>query len=148
MSYKQVLFHGMIVGKYLTQNLICEKWEYLNILKGGKMKWLPIFLLLFIFGCSSTQFVTYRPLGSTAKNWDINVKKSSITNNFQVIINDSTVIDESANLFTGNLQAEGLYRKNQIKLMVTYSSGFLGIGAGYDAMVFVNNELAGKFDFQ
>lgn len=107
-----------------------------------------IILTLVIAACTSSQFATYRPAGSTEANWQINViHKSGITQSFQVVINDSTVIDESPNFFTRNAEAKGKYRDKEIKLIVTYSSGFLGIGEGYEAMVFVNNELAGKFKF-
>lgn len=107
-----------------------------------------IILTLVIAACTSSQFATYRPAGSTEANWQINViHKSGITQSFQVVINDSTVIDESLNFFTRNAEAKGKYRDKEIKLIVTYSSGFLGIGEGYEAMVFVNNELVGKFKF-
>jgi len=103
---------------------------------------------LVIAACTSSQFATYRPAGSTEASWQINVLHSSgVTDNFKVVINDSTVIDESPNFFTGNAEAKGKYREKEIKLIVTYSSGFLGIGEGYEAMVFVSNELAGKFKF-
>lgn len=107
-----------------------------------------IVLALVIAACTSSQFATYRPAGSTEANWQINVlHKSGVTESFQVVINDSTVIDATPNFFTGNAEAKGKYRDKEIKLIVTYSSGFLGIGAGYEAMVFVSNELAGKFKF-
>lgn len=113
-------------------------------------KYYPVAIVLAVVvaACTSSQFATYRPAGSTEANWQINVlHKSGVTQSFQVVINDSTVIDESPNFFTGNAEAKGKYRNREIKLIVTYSSGFLGIGAGYEAMVFVSNELAGKFKF-
>jgi hypothetical protein len=111
------------------------------------MKHLLLFLALFLVGCSSSQFATYRPAGSNEANWQIYVNKSAIGNNFTVTINDSLVIDKSANFFTGNLEERSKYKDKEIKLLVTYTPGFLGIGAGYEAMVFINNELAGKFKF-
>ncbi|MGD0591622.1 MAG: hypothetical protein ABSA44_12635 [Bacteroidota bacterium] len=111
------------------------------------MKHLLFLLVFFLVGCSSSEFATYRPAGSNEANWQIYVNKSAITNNFTVTINDSLVIDKSANIFTGNLEALSKYQGKEIKLLVTYTSGFLGIGAGYEAMVFVNNELACKFKF-
>lgn len=109
---------------------------------------MAMILALVIAACTSSQFATYRPAGSTEANWQINVlHKKGVTQTFQVVINDSMVIDESPNFFTGNAEAKGKYRDKEIKLIVTYSSGFLGIGAGYEAMVFVSNELAGKFKF-
>ena len=104
---------------------------------------------VIISACSSSEYATYRPAGSTDAAWEINVFSSSgITHSFQVVVNDSTVIDESVNMISGNLEARGKYRNADIKLIVNYSSGGLfGIGKGYDAIVFVNNELAGKFHF-
>lgn len=113
-----------------------------------KLHVVAIIFALAIVGCTSSQFATYRPAGSNEANWEINVYHSSgITENFKVVINDSTVIDEGANFFSGNLEAKGNYRGKDVKLIVTYSSGFLGIGSGYEAMVFISNELAGKFKF-
>jgi hypothetical protein len=107
-----------------------------------------IILALVFASCTSSQFATYRPAGSTEANWQINVlHKSGFTENFKVVINDSTVIDDDANFFSGNAEAKGSYRDKEIKLMVTYSSGFLGIGKKFTAMVFISNELAGKFEF-
>ena len=107
-----------------------------------------IVLVFVVIGCTSSQFATYRPSGSTDANWQINVYHiGGVTQNFKVVINDSTVIDQGANFFTGNMEEKGSYQGKEVKLMVSYSAGFLGIGSGYTAMVFVNNELAGKFKF-
>lgn len=109
---------------------------------------LALILALVIAACTSSQFATYRPAGSTEANWQINVlHKSGVTQNFKVVINDSTVIDDDANFFSGSAEAKGLYKGKEVKLMVTYSSGFLGVGEKYTAMVFISNELVGKFEF-
>ncbi|MGA2784856.1 MAG: hypothetical protein ABSF09_09195 [Candidatus Bathyarchaeia archaeon] len=109
---------------------------------------LAMILAFVLAACTSSQFATYRPAGSTEASWQINVLHTrGVTQNFKVVINDSTVIDENANFLTGNAEAKGKYQDKEIKLIITYSSGFLGIGAGYEAMVFVSNELAGKFKF-
>ena len=113
-------------------------------------KFYPMALVLglVIAACSSSQFVTYRPAGSTEASWQINVlHKSGVTDNFKVVINDSTVIDDDANFFSGNAEAKGTYRGKEVKLIVTHSTGFLGMDEKYTAMVFISNELAGKFDF-
>ncbi len=113
-----------------------------------KLYALAMIVILIIAGCTSSQFVTYRPAGSNEANWEINVYHTSgMSQNFKVVINDSTVIDKGANFFSGNLETKGSYKGKEVKLIVTYSSGFLGIGAGYEAMVFISNELAGKFKF-
>jgi hypothetical protein len=112
------------------------------------MKWLiPFLFLLVICGCGSSQYVTYTPAGSNDPAWQVQVVQSRTGQNFRVIINDSTVIGESANFLNGILVEHGTYKGKEIKLTVTYSSGFLGIGAGYEALVFINNERAGKFTF-
>ena len=100
-----------------------------------------------ILGCSSSQFMTYRPAGSNDPSWQINVyHNNGVTNNFQVVINDSTVIDAGTNIFSGSLEEKGIYKGKEVKLIVTTSTGFLG-DKSYDAMVFVSNELAGRFKF-
>ena len=107
-----------------------------------------IIFALAIVGCTASEFITYRPAGSNDASWEINVYHTSgMSQNFKVVINDSTVIDKGADFFTGNLEAKGMYREKEIRLMVSYSAGFLGIGSGYEALVFVSNELAGKFKF-
>src|ERR1035437_4683372 len=104
---------------------------------------------VFLIGCSSSQFITYRPAGSTEKNWDIHVQKTYGVNvSFQVIINDSTLIDASQNIFTKSLGAKSKYRDKEIKLSVNYSSGFLGIGSGYHAILLIDNELQGSLIFR
>jgi len=113
-----------------------------------KFQLLIITLAIALASCTASQFATYRPAGSSDSNWEINVKHTSgVTQNFKVVINDSTVIDASANFFTGRLERKSEYRGENIKLIVTYSSGFLGFGAGFESMVLINNELAGKFKF-
>ena len=107
-----------------------------------------IIAVSILVGCTASQLATYRPAGSNDSNWEINVKHTSgVTQNFKVVINDSTVIDASANFFTGRLERKSKYRGEEIKLIVTYSSGFLGFGAGFESIVLVNNEMAGKFKF-
>jgi hypothetical protein len=111
---------------------------------------IPIAILfaLVLAGCTSSQFATYRPAGSTEPSWQINVfHTSGVTQNFKVVINDSTVIDDNANFFSGEAEAKSTYRGKEIKLLVTYSHGFLGIGEKFTALVFISNELAGKFEF-
>jgi hypothetical protein len=105
-----------------------------------------LMLALVVAACTSSEFATYRPPGSTEASWQINVVHSSgMGNNFKVVINDSTVIDESVNMLTGNLEEKGKYRGREVKLMVTYSHGFMG--NSYETMVFIENELVGKFKF-
>ena len=113
-----------------------------------KKQYLFALMLVFVLGaCNSSLFATYRPAGSMEAAWQIDVThKSGVTQNFKVVINDSTVIDDDANFLTGNAEAKGVYRGKEVKLMVTYSKSFFG-GEKFTAMVFISNELAGKFDF-
>ena len=98
-------------------------------------------ICLFILSCSSSETAFY-------DDWEVNVKhKSSILETFQVIINDSTVIDESTNFLTGNLDAKGKYRNKNVKLNVIYNAGIFGIGTAYHATVFIENKLVAKFKF-
>lgn len=105
-----------------------------------------LFALMLITSCSSTNTAFYN--SGNNENWEINVvHKSGVTDYFKVIINDSTVIDKAANFITGSLEEKNNYRNKEIKLHVTYSEGFLGIGEAFHAMVFINNQLAAKFEF-
>jgi len=109
------------------------------------MKKLFLTLMFICFACTTTEFITYRD--SSNNLWHINVLHNSvIVDNFKVVINDSTVIDKNVELFTGNLEAKANYKNSEVKLLVTYTPGFLGTKS-YQAMVFVNNELIGKFKF-
>ena len=86
-------------------------------------------------------------MGSNEKMWEIHVEKSSITDQFQVIIDDSTVIAETPNMFTKTVDAKCTYRNKEIKLIVNHSEGTLGIGEGYNALLLIDNEMAGQFKF-
>jgi hypothetical protein len=81
-----------------------------------------LILSLFIAACGSSDSVTYRPTGSTS-SWEINVLHSDIsglTENFKVLINDSTVINQNANFVTGKLETKGKYKGYDVNLL-TYS---------------------------
>ncbi len=116
------------------------------------MKPLPrtlfLFLAFLVAACTSSQLATYRPADSTEPTWQINVyHKSGVTDNFKVVINDSTVIDESANFVKGNLEETGRFRDKEVRLLVTYADGVLGVGRKFTATVFISNELATKLEF-
>ena len=82
-----------------------------------KLYTVAIIFALAIVGCTSSQFATYRPAGSTEANWEINVYRTSgVTNNFKVVINDSTVIDKNTGLFSGSLEEKGSYKGKDVKL--------------------------------
>jgi hypothetical protein len=109
------------------------------------MKYLSFVLAsMFLMGCASTQLVSYRPSGSSDAGWQITVNKSASGNTFQLIINDTLVIEKSVSPTTNSLATRTEYRGQEIILVATYTSGFLGIGTGHEVHVFINNELAAK----
>ncbi len=111
------------------------------------MKKIIFLSLFFLIACTSSQLTMYRS-AETNRNWQIEVKHNdALVHNFKVVINDSTVIDKDVNLFTGNAEAKGMYDNKEVRLLVNYSSGFLGIGKKYTALVFIEKELAAKFEF-
>lgn len=112
---------------------------------------LVLFLGFLLAACSSSEFATYRPPDSTGPAWSVNVQHTTgamgMTSNFKVTIDDSTVIDKSSSFFTGSAEATGSYHSHPVRLIVTYSNGFFGIGRGYHAMVFIDNQLVANFKF-
>ena len=105
---------------------------------------IAMLVLIAFVGCSSSQLVTYRPSGSTEISWQITVKKSAGGSTFQLMINGATVIEKATSLATNSLAARADFQGHEVILVVTYSSGFLGIGTGHEAHVFIDNELAAK----
>ncbi len=105
-----------------------------------------ICFLAVLYSCSSSESVTYNVGGN--ENWKINVvHNTGATDQFIVIINDSTVIDKKVNLITGKLEEIGKYREREVKLTVSYEKDEYRISGGFKALVFIENKLAAKFDF-
>ena len=109
-----------------------------------------LFLLLsglLIAGCYSTKFDTYQPPCSTGETWQVKVEKSGLYPVIKVIVNDSTVIAKSAPVFDWKgINTTETYRGHNVTLMVTYNSGFLGIGSYYSATVTIDNKFfVGQF---
>jgi hypothetical protein len=102
---------------------------------------IPIILFL---GCSSTQMISYRPAGSSEAGWQITVQRSASGNTFQLMINGTVVVEKNVSPTTNSLATRTEYQGQEIILVATYTSGFLGIGTGHEVHVFVNNELAAK----
>lgn len=105
---------------------------------------LAVIILIAVVGCSTSQLVTYRPSGSNETIWQITVKKSAGGATFQLLINGSAVIEKATSPATNSLAARADYQGHEVILVVTYTSGFLGIGTGHEAHVFIDNELAAK----
>ena len=108
------------------------------------------FLLLFgllIAGCYSSKVATYQPTYLTDNAWKVKVEKSGLYPVIKVIVNDSTVITKSAPVFDWKgINATETYRGHSVTLMVTYNSGFIGIGSYYSSTVIIDNEyFVGQF---
>jgi hypothetical protein len=113
-----------------------------------KMK-LPFLLFfgLLISGCYSSKFATYELACSTGETWQVRVEKSGLYPTIKVMVNDSTVITKPVPVFDWKgINTTGTYRGHGIALMVTYNSGFLGIGSYYNAIVIIDKKyFAGQF---
>ena len=106
-----------------------------------------ILILLFavlLISCSTSQFVTFRPAGSTETSWQITVTKSAGGATFQLMINGAMVIEKATSPVTNSLAVRNDYQGHEVILVVTYASGLFGIGTGHEAHVFIDNELAAK----
>ena len=107
-------------------------------------------LLLFGFliaGCCSSKFATYQSPCGAGETWQVRVEKSGLYPAVKVIVNDSTVITQSVPIFDWKgINATGTYSGHSVELIVTYNSGFLGIGSYYSAIVTIDNKFfAGQF---
>jgi hypothetical protein len=115
-----------------------------------RMKRKLVFFLLFGFllaGCYSSKFTAYQPPYSAGDTLQVKVEKSGLYPTIRVIINDSTVIAESVPFFDWEgINASGAYNDHSIELIVTYNSGFLGIGSYYSAIVTMDKKFfVGQF---
>ena len=106
---------------------------------------LSFFGLILLYSCSSSETATYN--AGNNENWKINVlHQTGVTDNFKVIINDSTVINKNVSGFTGKLEETGTYREKAVKLVVTYVQISYGSGS-FETVVYIENKLAAKFNF-
>lgn len=111
-------------------------------------KFLFVCVLSFIglVACSSSQELTYRPLNSS-ELWNIRIEFGTYSEQFEVYVNDEMIFEESPNMFTSSIDEKTTYKNHQFRLLVNYSSGFLGIGEGYETLLFCDNELITKQNF-
>ena len=100
--------------------------------------------LIFLAGCGSSQFALYRPKNSE-KQWNITASKNSFGNKISVAINDSIIVADSPSLFSHSFEAKGTYQGHVVKFYAVYNDGFLGIGAGWETTIYVDNEMASRF---
>jgi hypothetical protein len=103
-----------------------------------------LLIILTFISCSTSQLVTFRPSGSEEASWKIMVMQSAGGGTFTLSINDATVIEKKVSSTTNSLATRAEYKGHEVILVVTYSSGFLSLGSGYEAHVFIDNELAAK----
>jgi PBP1b-binding outer membrane lipoprotein LpoB len=106
-----------------------------------------LFLSLLIAGCYSSKFTTYQLENSTDEIWQVKVEKSGMLPVIKVTVNDSTVIDESFPAFDWiGINTSGSYNGHSVELMVTYNSGFIGIGSSYSAVITIDKKyFVGQF---
>lgn len=107
-----------------------------------------VYVLFFIglVACSSSQELTYRPLNSSDL-WNIRIEFGTYSEQFEVYVNEEMIFEETPNMFTSTIDEKTLYKNYQFRLLVNYSSGFLGIGEGYEVLLFCDNELITKQNF-
>jgi len=113
-----------------------------------KRRLLVIFLfVLLIAGCYSSKYATYQLPCSTDDTWQVKVEKSGLYPVIKVIVNDSTVIAKSVPaLDWKGINTTETYCGHNVTLMVTYNSGFIGIGSYYSATVTIDNKFfVGQF---
>ena len=111
-------------------------------------------LLLFITGCSSTQSSMYKP-SDGGSGWKVNVvKKAGITDEFVLVINDSTVISDTFPLIGDNFEKKGTYRGKSVMMNgyrkstnTTDSDGKVQSNDSYQIRVFIDDKQVDKFDF-
>ena len=102
-------------------------------------------LAAVLYSCSASETATYK--AGNNENWKINVTHNTgVTDNFKVIINDSTVIDKNTNGLTGKIEETGKYREKEVKLVVQYIQESYGSGS-FETVVYIENKLAAKFNF-
>jgi hypothetical protein len=106
-----------------------------------------LLLSLLIAGCHASKFAIYQSPSSTNETWQVRVEKSGLYPTIKVIINDSTVITKSVPVFDWKgINTTGTYRGHLVALMVTYNSGFLGIGSYYNATITIDKKIfVGQF---
>ena len=110
------------------------------------MKHLIIVILfaIAIIGCSSANFATYRPPGSTETAWKITAEKNAI-NQISVSINDSLVVKGGINVFGSSEELKGTYRGHNVVAMLTKVQKFLS--SGIQCVVLIDGEMVSKFEW-
>lgn len=123
-------------------------------MKYSGSRYLLLFLLLLLTGCSSTQSSMYKPSDGSS-GWKINVtKKPAITDEFVLTINDSTVLSDTFPLIGDNFEKTGTYRGKKVMMngyrkstTTTDSDGKVQSSDSYQIRVFIDDVQVDKFDF-
>ena len=100
--------------------------------------------LVLLAGCTASQFSFYTPENSR-KKWNITATKPPLSDKISIAVNDSVVVAESPGLFTYSFEARGMYQGHIVRFYAVHNDGFLGIGAGWETTVFIDNEMAARF---
>jgi len=109
-----------------------------------KNRILQILACVFIVGCVASQYAMYRPQGSD-EQWNITASRDAMSSTISVSINDSLIVEDYPALFSTSFEAKGKYQGKEVKYHAVYNNGFLGIGAGWETTIFVDNEMAARF---
>jgi len=111
-------------------------------------KFLFVYVLFFIglVACSTSQELTYRPVNNPDL-WNIRIEQGTLSGQFEVYVDDEMILEESPNMFTKSIDEKATYKGQIFRLIVNHSSGFLGIGGGYEVILFCNNEIVTKLKF-
>lgn len=108
---------------------------------------LPILLVsLFLAGCASSQFASFRP-SSSDKNFAVDVVRSGLSGKtFTVSINNVKVIKKTwPVIVVGHvLEGEGTFEGAKVRMVGKYKVGF---PCKYVIEVFIDNEKAAQFQF-
>jgi hypothetical protein len=75
------------------------------------------------------------------------IEYGTVSEQFEVYVDDEMILEETPNMFTNTIDEKTTYKNSVFRLLVNYSSGFLGIGEGYEAILFINNEMVTKQNF-
>lgn len=78
------------------------------------------------------------------QSWKVSARLTAL-NNVNVWVNDSLIIDQSIGVFSSRADFSGEYRSSKVNVFMTYNSGILGIGAGWETIVSIDGEIAGRF---
>ena len=100
-------------------------------------------LSLALVGCVKAQSLSYRPAGSTAAAWHVQVVRDGRT--FIVKIDNKEAIRSSAGLFATSVDAEGKHGKHAVALRVRQEFEIFK-GNHWVAQVYVDRELVGTAD--